>query len=70
MDGSWFPPRQEIILPARDGWTRATEQNLVLRAGMAVPRVTVKETAMDWRHQLIYRACDAAVFAARCAAGN
>jgi hypothetical protein len=47
MDGSWLPPHQEIILPARGGWTRATEENLVLHAGMAVPRVTVKETAMD-----------------------
>jgi hypothetical protein len=70
MDGSWFAPRQEKILPARDGWTRATEQNLALRAEIAVPRVTVKETAMGWRHQLICRVSDAAVFVARCAARN
>ena len=73
MDGklrSWLPPHQEIILPARDGWTRATERNLVLHVGMAVSRVTVKEAAIGWRHQLIFRASDTVVFAARCAAGN
>jgi hypothetical protein len=73
MDGtlrSWLPPHQEIILPARDGLTRATEQNLVLHVGMAVPRVTVKESAMGWRHQLIFRASHTVVFAARCATGN
>lgn len=72
MDGtlrSWLPPHQEIILPARDGLTRATELNLVLHIGMAVPRVTVKETALG-RHQLIFRASDTVVFAGRCAAGN
>jgi hypothetical protein len=46
MDGtlrSWLPPRQEVILPARDGWTRATVQNLVVHAAMAVPPITVKK---------------------------
>jgi hypothetical protein len=36
---SWLSSTSRI-LPARDGWTRATVENLVFYAGMAVPRVT------------------------------